>query len=310
MTPRAVIIGDDRRRPGYALVLTLIVLGLMATVMAGLARTSATRAGDAARAERDLQLRWGTRTLRDTLHAQADAVLHPEVDTDDDDAAYRPTRFSSVAAELNLRLGGFMFRAVLSDEQAKANANHLLEQHGHAEANQMLVELSSAAYEPWPVRFAPHLPEHAQRFGGLPIDGYGRLFDGVRARIAADDGRRLPIDDVTCWGDGRLHLRRASDAAVRAALRGHVENDAVGRLLAARLEDPDAPVETLLQAIDLTGRQRQSLLRRLTDASACHSVRITATNDRGAWPSMTVYTQRENGADDPNRPPLTFTWRP
>src|SRR5207253_3012875 len=55
-----------------------------------------------------------------------------------------------------------------------------------------------------------------QRF----ITGYGQLFDAVPPQklLAAFPGQPSAVDLITCWGDGRINIRRASERSLSLAL--------------------------------------------------------------------------------------------
>src|SRR4051812_5359020 len=106
-----------RRRPeqsrGYVLLLTLLMLAVAAAALAGACRTALRKAVLAARAQEDLQRRWGVVSCRAALLPKAERVL-----------ASSPDR-TAAEARLDVTLGGRPITLVFGDEQAKANVSLL-----------------------------------------------------------------------------------------------------------------------------------------------------------------------------------------
>ena len=108
--------GRDAHATGYVLLLTLFLLVIAAVAMVGVVRASMGRALAAVDAQRELQQRWGTLTLTQTLLPRAPGVI---------DAAEQRVGRPLPSVDATVDLGGERFDLTFADEQAKANVNAL-----------------------------------------------------------------------------------------------------------------------------------------------------------------------------------------
>jgi len=246
------------RRRGYILPLTLALLVLAATLMTAVSRIALRRAADARVATDDLQRRWGAASIRKAVLPRADQILT---------LAHRaaPARPNPARVDLTLRLGRFSYDLVVSDEQAKANLNAILEEAdasrgesrlrsalaGSGLANQVrfrptigplfLPPTDSGAPTPPPPSADPEMavpnPPLFKRATAPHVSGLGQVFDGVEPGrlIQPTAGQRLaPVDLFTLWGTGAVNARRAPATALNLAAGKALSQADVSRLIAAR----------------------------------------------------------------------------
>lgn len=323
---------NPARRSGYILLVTLVLLALVSLSLVGITRLSLARAAAAQRAGRDLQRRWGTLSLCRAALEDAEATLAAE-----GDKGGRPV----VSVVREKRLGGIAFQLLIGDEQAKANANALLaarpgpSARGDAErALRELVAGSPAASRSLRLRPVP----------GGELAGIGspsQVFDdfdpaaflpdlGAGGASLAGDGGGSAADAVTCWGDGRLNVWRATGPTLRAVASPPLTAAQVRKLVEARdamldgwrrdsakghgegddeRSAPPPPPPTLaalLGRLDMTDRQRNGVARRLRDGSACHGVWVVARAGPQVWYTLAV---REDSPDADGRGVTrTFEW--
>ncbi len=125
----------DHHQRGYALLLALFMVVLMAFSIAGLARASLAAALDAQRVESDLRRRWATLSSRRLLAAQLPELLDEEFLRYHDEqvkasksrsqAAVRHRRPPPTALVGSFQLGGQHVEFRFADEEAKVNLNTL-----------------------------------------------------------------------------------------------------------------------------------------------------------------------------------------
>jgi hypothetical protein len=285
-----------RRRRGYVLVVTLGLLVLAATLMVSVGRASLRRAAAAREAADDLQRRWGATSCRLAVMPAIESVL-----VDQERKVGRPVALHRA----RLRLGGQTFDLVLADEQAKANVNALLDEADRARVETRLREVMTGSGMGQLVRVRPDpsvVPVGAGVGGGastapatrplLPqrVTGLGQVFDNVPPE------RLIGASElITCWGSGRVNVRRAPQAAMSLGtpLTG-VEIAALLRVRAA------SPAGGLVKSADI--KTRPGL--HLTESSACHSLWITTRTNRRDWHYFTVLDETE-----PQRPEIaSFVW--
>ncbi|MGB0769093.1 MAG: hypothetical protein ACPGYV_15475, partial [Phycisphaeraceae bacterium] len=137
--------------------------------------------------------------------------------------------------------------------------------------------------------------------------GFGQLFKGVGPAALVGDGDRPGVaDQVTCWGDGRLNLRRAPDAVVKRALTPLLGAEGVEQLIEVRRASPE---QTLAK-----------WLARITDADPkglglASALLTTRSNAEGLWivahgPTRSWYTFSTRVYTPPTEPDDTQTTDP
>jgi hypothetical protein len=304
------------RHRGYVLVLTLLLLALAATALAGVCRLSLEKAVRATRAQEDLQRRWGVTSCRAALLPKAPMVLARSVDRPGDGRG---------EARMSFRLGGQSVTLVFGDEQAKANVNLLYALDGRAGADRAVRALAQAAgatamrVELRPARIEQRDEDEAEprhdgaeaKAGKLRSDaeilleltvepafeGWGQVFRGA----GADDllRRRGPLpavaSNLTCWGDGMVNVRRASPEAITAACERWLRPGEVAKLVAARDEDPDFDLWEALDALALSEDRLEAVELLLTDESTCYSLWTIIRTGEREWYDLAVANVAASG---------------
>jgi hypothetical protein len=265
-----------RRRPGYVLLLVLFVLALASAAMATVCRLSLERGVQASRAASDLQRRWAVITARSVLMPKSQALL----DRAPDDAP---------DVRRTLRLGGQAFTLVFADEQAKANVNLLYAQGKLAGAEREVRHLLADLRGDLTVSLRP-LPTPKVREDEDELFMAFESFDQVFGRVSPQRlvGTPSPVASLTCWGDGTLHLRRASPQAVRAVLAPHLPAAQIAQFLDLRAKNPTLPSGDLLDLLDLPDARREVVEERLTDQSSCRSLWIISDSGDRTWYDLAV----------------------
>lgn len=272
------------RQRGYVLLLTLLVLMLAATAMAAVARRSFNRALLAQRTGEALQRRWGVLSCQRTLLPNVEGILS---------GAERATARTLVGVRRTVTLGGQEFELVLSDEQAKLNANALLRQRGRTEAERVLHEVLRASGSRTRVRLSGDRRRSAPApLGGLviddpddrPLQSLSQMFPAASpAALLGGPATGSATTDVTCWGSGELNYRRASATALRQFCAPAVDAIEMRKLLSMREKSPDVRASDALDRLQLDDDVRDSLDLRLVEGSSCHSLWIVARTRQRAW---------------------------
>lgn len=251
-----------RNNGGYALALTLVVVAIVSMSLLTAARHSLARAAAAIESHRELQRRWGALSLERAILPVAESTL---------DRAQVTTHEPVAAIWREIKLGDLTFRWVLCDEQAKPNAARLLRGLGAPDAEKVLQRLlaqSSVA------RIKVRVPQAASQHAATEIVGYGQLLDATEplALVGRDAHDGAVAARLTCWGDGRLNVRRVSARALRDVLSPPLDEISIQRLIAARQSVPRLSLHQVLDRMDLVGDQRASVAQMLCDGSTCHAL--------------------------------------
>jgi hypothetical protein len=319
------------RHRGYVLLTSLLLLLLVSAAMASACRLSLRQALAAEEAQRSLQARWAAISCEKTLLPLAEAVLA---------AKEKRTRVPAVSCSSTVNLGGIDIQLLFADEQAKINAQSLMRRLGKSDAEISLRLLLSGTGLAGKIRLRPGtfnspttLPTTAPTAGAsrgsellanqrstpkpltpapaieVALGSLGTVFDAVRPQDLIDSryGLASGADRITCWGDGRINWRRASESTLRLALCPPLDLNQVSKLLSLRSSSSDssqsASLAGVLGSLDLTGIQQGTATDRLADGSSCHSIWII--EPQGERKVYRIYVQ-----DQSVQPPrvLSFEW--
>lgn len=279
------------KRPGFVLLMTLVLIALTGFLLAGLARHSISLALQAIEKESELQLHWGTISCRRVMFDDPRALLSEkkanegEQDSDDDD-----DKEATPIARRSIRitLGSIDYNLLLADENAKLNLNLLLAHEDIQHAHQIVRELSNAPSDVI-IRLRPY--RNTAIRGATPmVESWGQVFQLRRSRGDAEQANRFQAvtNNITCWGRGRLNFTTASDESLKAACRLVIPDNAANQLVEIRREQPDVEISDALSELGLATSKRNALEAILTDHSSCYSLWITATTAQRSWHELRV----------------------
>ena len=240
-----------RRHPrGYVLIVTLGLLVLAATLLVGIGRASVAHALAARTEQVELQRRWGVVSCRNAVLANANDILAIQ-----ERLRNRPI---PVLRE-TVVLGGQRYTLIVSDEQAKANVNALLERSDKSGAEGRTREAVSGSGlgnsimlrpEPLPLHEGQATSRPSEYAGPPPwVTSFGQVFNNLSPeRLIAGSGAK-PAEQLTCWGNGAINVMRVSEAALKLAATPAMTNIEAGRLIDAR----NAAFETRTRPRLMTG---------------------------------------------------------
>lgn len=309
MTQRA------RHPRGYVLLLTLLLLAIAAAALAGVCRAGLQKAVQAARAQDDLQRRWGTLSCRTALMPKAPAVF----------AASGPRALAETVVQLEL--GGQSMSLTFGDEQAKASVNLLLAADGQAGATRAVREVVQASGAAERVELRPMAPDESNDVA--PSQGERDASDGLYADLdvqplltswsqvfasASPDEllRRRGIlqsmsSNLTCWGDGLLNVRRASRDAMLRVCDRVLTPAQVSKILAARDKDPlGFDLWDTIDGLELKEGPASDVQRLLTDESTTYSLWIVTRVSGRDWYHLAVADFAPNGTMTGD--PAVYEW--
>jgi len=224
-----------RRSRGYVLVVTLGLLVLAATLLIGIGRASVSHALTAHREQAELQRRWGVVSCRNALLPAASDII-----------AIQERKQSRPIPVLRagVALGGCRYTLILSDEQAKANVNALLERTDKPGTEARIRDAltgsgmgNSILLRAEPIQIAPtqSTSRPAQVLGPPPwITGFGQVFNDVPPQRLLAGAGAAPVEQLTCWGNGAINIMRISDRSLRLATAPLLSSIETSRLIDAR----------------------------------------------------------------------------
>jgi len=297
-------------RQGFVLPLTMMVISLTTVVMVGVARQSLQVAEHAIQAEQDLQKRWGTISCRRSLLERADLLLDEATWQSSQSPARQVTDPLRDAGHLRavIQLGSLKFDVLIADEDAKFNLNTAMSLQNLSTVTQHLQSLTS--HETLPIRLTPErLQSTASPGEQFLFSSWGQVFRHDQIKEAADIPRQVASAStrLTCWGDGKLNIRRADEPSIRAVCALVGAERAVPKLLAASNQATDLDVIQLIDASDLRGEEITKLTSLITGQSACFSMWVKVSHHGKSTYELHVI-QEEKKKDRPDDLILTPKW--
>ncbi len=258
-------------RKSFILLMSLVLIALAGVLLGGLAQQSLLIIAEARAARCDLQRRWGTVFLSRVILADPESWVARQLDAYRDRPGPLPIRES-------LQLGELTFRVTLDDENRKLNLNRL---RGSQDAEHLLQMIHRFAGGGLRVDLRP-MP--ASSLGVRPFDSWGHVLDF----LPSDDARQQcdQIEElcrmVTCWGSGKVNMRRCEDEVLRTVGNLAAGPVTANRLVALRENEPRLERDALLTRLATDARKLAVLKGWLSDASDCYALWIVAGDRRAS----------------------------
>lgn len=256
-----------RSRLGFALLMVLAVLTIVAVIGARLATTSLESSIEARLDVEALRDKWATESACRSLLPHAASVLVVQAPNSDEERDLVPIPM----LELPLMLSGEPVTLRLFDESSKANVRRLMRRRPLQTGRKLLTKLTKE--DPslsGRVRSARWIAAELKR---NEITGWPQLIE--LQRDPSNPGPRIG-QNVTLWGDGRLNLQTTSKATVEAVC-GVIVGDAKSKRAAAAIRNDSAED---LRGMALTRRQRSSLEQTFCWESSCYAIQVEKKSGR------------------------------
>ncbi len=298
-------------RCGYLLLTVMVTIVIAGMFLAALARQSMLLATEAIERQQDLQLRWGMESGQRALLPAAGTIFR-----DQQEAAKRRRARSRRAGNqtrsplpatirLALPLGKLRFEFLIADEDAKLNLNTVYHYQGQARAEQVLQESARQSLAV-PTKLLPEVeslrlarrPPDEEDDEGRPaaFRSFGQLFDLERMSVGSANNL-LPVlaREVTCWGNGRLNLVRATDDTIRQIGSLAIPRGKIQQLIREYRKAPDTNLERLVDQLAFDPLDRFRIQDLLTEQSSCYSLWVTASCRSRLWRQLSISEQFEEG---------------
>lgn len=287
------------RQSAFVLLMTLALVLLAGVMLAGVARRGMLESLEAQDAANELKRRWAIASCRVALLGNIDRILD-EAERGEDRDGSPSERYQNLPLpeyRVNCSLAGIDYEFVFTDEQSKLNVNHLLE-HGTIGQAQSIVtrlityggqeqEISSA------IRLktgtgAASIPGPSTSLTG--IGSYSQIIDPVSPMMLLGTRQHPGLaSTITCWGDGKINLRRASENVVKQACDHLLASQTISGILKARKSDPYQKLPDMLRTVrGLTDATQAKLAECLTDQSGCHGLWIIAHGAQRSWHTLAI----------------------
>jgi len=284
---------ESKTRRGFILVMTLMLLAIAAVALAAVGRSSMGLAVSAVRARQDLQQRWGMYSSRHAVLELAPILLKE---------AEESTGEPVVSRQMEVQRSGHTYDLTVSDEQAKANINAMLQHHGRDTTRTFIREQLADNIGAGEVYLPTHKPSQDRNTDGVEeldraiISLNHLLPDFNPATFMKADG--YPMQTLTCWGDGRINLSRAPDELVEDVTKPELGAIQIRRLRETLASSENMPLEEALISIELSKDDVPAVLERLTLESSCYSVWVAMDNGKRSWHELSVLELEPDDAQE------------
>jgi hypothetical protein len=302
------------RPRGYVLLIVIAVLTLIMMTLSMFAQASLKRGLAAEDTARQLQIKWGERTLRETVLGRADKVfdtrhqafLNQLKSNSNASAATPPPPVIRDAITLN----GVTFDLLLGDEDSKMDLN-LLYHHGGTDAVEKTLRETFGALSA-SVRLMPAVePMQISRqqanskivtdsgsdpdseagnsspseLAGPPraFRSWGEVIDLDRLKYLTGSSDALPqmSTNFTIAGSGKVGMSRASDEAFDSTLAIVMGDGGARRLRQRYRQNPTAAIDALLLSEVSQERDRVRLSMLVQETGKSYSLWIDASTTGG-----------------------------
>lgn len=294
-----VFAGRNRpQRDGYVLIMTLVLITIAALSTVGVARQSLRLASESIEAQAQLQRHWGATSCRRLLLENADEIflkLEKEYETGKRPWPAPPLLHAQV------QLAGINYRLWLSDEDAKLNLNTLTARLPAAR-RPILYHLAGNEIQ---LQLQPDLSPTAKRKKRW-FSSWGQVLNVHEILSAGSVDPLLQVtSEITCWGSGKLNIRRTSNEVLLAVSSKVVSQEVGQKLLEARQNTPVPKLANLIKTLALRRKHEVALRSWFTDRSTCYALWLELDDGRRQWYHQWVVGDRTTAAQDPL---ISFTW--
>ncbi len=287
-----------RQRSGYVLIMTLVMITIAALSLAGLARKSLLLASESIAAQRELQRYWGANSCRRLLLDQAE-VIFENLETPHIEGELPWPAPSQLSASVTL--AGMTYRLWLFDEDAKLNLNTLtarLPQQRRPILGQLIGHQN-------PLQLTPDTSPTAKQQKRWFLS-WGQMVDITQIGSGgAIDSLMELATELTCWGSGKLNIRRVSDQTLLLVAGKLVNQQVAQKLLEARTEATDIDSKEVLKSLALKRRNVLALRAWFTDRSSCYSLWLELDDGQRRWYHQWVQGDRASATSNSV---LSFRW--
>ena len=213
-----------------------------------------------------------------------------------------------------MTLNGVTFDLLLADEDAKLNLNSVYHHVGKQQAQASIatiigpggartVRLVPAVKPMLLSREQPRTRTETDDESTEPVipdafRSWGEVFDlgALETQFGSDAALPNLTTDITCWGNGQLNIRRASDQAILAVADSVVQDGGAQKLLKRFRSSPMVSLSVLLRTEISGGRNRERMSELMAEISTNFSLWIDASSKgRGSQRYLTVMRRDEEG---------------
>ena len=298
----------SQRQPGFALLISLVLVLIAGVVLAGVARRSMLDAVQTRSNVEELQRHWATISLQETLLPRVEAILQtaerPQVARRDNEPQ---TAVPHPKLTIHCRLNDIDYELILTDEQSKLNANSLAKGSGPNTVQRQLDTLIRQAVTDRTKRRKVNPRPLPGTESTTPFGGFDQLFESLQVEALLARQRSLGLSDVvTLWGNGMVHAHRSSPAVIRTACTPKLPDDTIDQFINTRDTDRSLDLAGILAKMDdLDDKQMSVIPKLLTESSTCHGLWIIANGDLRSWHTLTI---GEGGGSGTITQRYNFAW--
>ncbi len=287
--------GDrSRRRSGFALVSTLLLIAITGVLLVSYSRISVQRSIHVIRQAQDTRTRWATASCQRLVFENLDELL---TDGTVDQITNKPLRKRRAVATATIELNQELLTMLIADESAKLDLNLVIEYSDARETRQCIDKLSNR--ESGITDLYPLPPDKRRGPKDQALETWDQVFRNLDGQPVAPDLLMNSTSRLSCWGK-RICLGSASDNVLEEACRVIVGSLTASQVVSARRNFPNANLKDLLAGVSLTDQKRTALNSILGNNSVSQSLWISVHSSAGRRTRYSL-TVREGFGDGIHR---------
>lgn len=249
------------KRTGFALVSTVILIGIVGLLLVAMARLSVNRSMDVIAETHEIESRWLVASAQRALFQSIEDLL----------ASNQLDQLQPTSREINLSTDEFSLEIIAADESAKLDINN--SQALGSNAAQYAREFSNLPVEL--INLNPKIRNRDSK--DLPFQSWDQVFASNESPLPPQTLMQT-TGQLTCWGK-RVNVRSAPDDILFESCKLAAGSTVAQLLVNARKDLPAANVDTLVNGLPVSAERKRQLRSTLTDSSISQSIWIKVTHE-------------------------------
>lgn len=285
------------RRPGFLLVTVLFCLLIAGLTLVSLSQRSIALTTEAAMRSDRLQRKWAIQSVQQSLLPRAGGLFaaRDEQLAEADTALPYPSAMTA-----SVVVGERPVQIILADEGARLNLNtvHSL---GSTMTNQVLrkvcVSQLQAVIRLRPLESKPQTQQEKED-GAIPrvFGGWAQVFDLSAVQAGGGDLSAL-FNNITCWGPGRLNVRRVDRKTAIQFCAEMTSSSSARKILEAWWHDPRLSLPRVIESKGgLSDEEVAQMKQLLVDRSSSYSMTIACRSSHSTTIRFAVVETDDEGA--------------
>lgn len=260
---------DGRRRAGFTLVSTVLLIGIAGLLLTTFASLSVNKAIEIQQESNRLQMKWAVASVQRMAFNNVNNLLTVEVT--DEETSQVKRRGIPVFVQ-RIELGNVLTELVVADESAKLDLNLVHAKNGNVK--ELIGDFARDASGWVDLR-----PKRRQRDSkDNEYVSWDQVFADQDGALHPEQLMRLTTQ-LTCWGK-KVNLDSASDGVLFEACKLAAGAATAQKIVDLRQDDPDMAISDMIAELEVAGPQAAKIREILVNSSISQSIWVKATHQK------------------------------